>query len=273
MPYVDLAPRHRAPALSIHYRVDGPADAPLTLVCVHELGGSLASFRLLIEHLPPGVRVITFDQRGAGLSEHPVEPFTVDDLAADVQALVDALGVHTFHLLGTAMGAVVVLKAAIRLGARVQSMVLCDPTGEISAEAREYILRRATRVVKEGMRPVTDTSLANAFRGMEVRWDEPQWASYRLRYLCNAPHSFALHSEALARVELEDAELAKASCPTLVLTGSHDFIWPPEDGRRLAARLPNASFQEIQEASHFPPLQSPKRVGTEIGSFLKTVAR
>lgn len=269
MPYVNLPARQGAAPLSVHYRITGRADAKHTLVCVHELGGSLKSFEQLLARLPAEIRIITFDQRGAGRSEHTVANFAVDDLAADIHALADSLGVRTFHLMGMAMGAVVALKAATRLQGRLESLVLCDATGEITPEAREYILRRAVVVREQGMRPVVDASLSNAFRGIEVDWDEPLWATYRQRFLGNAPLSYALLSEALAQVCFDDRELANVTCPTLVLTGRNDFIWPPENGRRLAARLPNARFEEIAESSHFPPLQSPNVVAAIVTSFVQ----
>ena len=183
---------------------------------------------------------------------------------------ISGLGVREFHLLGTAMGAIVALKAAAVLADRLQTLVLCDPTDTISARAHEYILRRAETVTREGMRSVTDASLANAFRGMDVNWDDPQWATYRHHYLANAPHSYALHSEALVRLRFGGSEFRQVVCPTLILTGGHDFVWPPEDGRRLAAKLPSARFQELPQSSHFPPLQSPKDVVAAIESFWRT---
>jgi 3-oxoadipate enol-lactonase len=273
MPYLTLPARSDCGPVSIHYRVRGPADASRTLLCVHELGGRLESFEALCEDLPPDLRVVTFDQRGAGRSEHMVAPFAVETLARDIEALLDELDVRApVHLLGMAMGAVVALKAAMLLDRRLASLMLFDGTAEISEEARDYILKRAATVRENGMRPIADVSLANAFRGIDTRWDEPRWADHRHRFLTHAPLSYALFSEALAAVKFEDSELARVSCPTLVVTGTHDFIWPPEVGRSMAMRLPNAQFREMAGSSHFPPLQSPDRVAATVAAFVDTHA-
>lgn len=270
MPYVTLAgdPRHQP--LSIRYRVSGPDQPSGTLVVIHELGGSLETLSPFAEAMSPDLRVLTFDQRGAGGSEHPVDPFTVEDLADDVDRLAKALDIgRPFHLMGLAMGAVVALQYAIRHRAALASLILCDPTGEITPDARSYLVDRAAAVRTTGMRAVADASFKNAFRGLSDPFNDPRWTDYRHRFLNNAPLSYAMHSDALAGARFGNDELSGITCPTLVMTGRHDFIWPPEIGRRLAARIPGARFQEIEDAAHFPPLQSTARVSAVVTDFLK----
>jgi 3-oxoadipate enol-lactonase len=270
MPYLTLSSRGDAPAISLHYRISGATDAACTLVLVHELGGTLRSFAELTPLLPPEIRVIAFDQRGAGQSEHPTEPFTVDDLAGDIIRLLDELEIRSpVHLLGMAMGAVVALKAAVLARSRVASLVLCDGTSEIAPDAREYILERAATVRAHGIRPVAEASFTNAFRGLANASEDPRWFDYRHRFLGNARVSYAFHSEALANVDFPLAELSAVACPALVLTGRHDFIWPPSVGQRLAARLANARFEEIEAASHFPAVQTPQQVAERVLPFIR----
>lgn len=273
MPFVTLGDRTPGRSWSLHYRVQGPEDAAITLVCVHELGGCLENYEAFVAELPADWRVISFDQRGAGASEHPTENFSVIDLADDLDRLVTELGVEgPFHLMGTAMGAVVALTYAISHSNRLASVVLCDGTGEITPEARRYILDRAERVRASGMRPVVETTFTNAFRGLPDPQADLTWRALRHRFLGNSPLSYAMHSEALAEVHFDDDALGRVRCPVHLLTGEHDFIWPPDSGYALSRRLPQARFEEVRGASHFPPVQKPAEVAARIVDVIRAAA-
>jgi 3-oxoadipate enol-lactonase len=270
MPLLTIEPRGKQGPLVLNHEIWGGAPADGTVLLLHELGGTLQSLAELGRALATRRPVVAFDQRGAGLSEKPPAPWTLADLADDVEGLLSALGVRgRIHLVGTAMGAVTALHFAMRHGPRLASLVLVDGTSEITASAREYILARAERVRREGMRPVLDQSFANAFRGIPGAAE--RWAWYRDRFLTHAPESYASHSEALAAMALEKGDLDRVSCPTLVLTGEHDFIWPPSTGRALAALLPRATFAVAEGAAHFPAIQDVAGTAATVSAFLDRV--
>jgi 3-oxoadipate enol-lactonase len=56
--------------------------------------------------------------------------------------------------------------------------------------------------------------------------------------------------------------------PTLVASGAHDFLWPPEIGRQVADLIPNAKFVIIENAGHFPHLQAPETLTGLARGFL-----
>lgn len=270
MSRVTLEASGTQPTLSIHYRDSGDPGADRTLVFVHELGGTLESYDALRERLPSSWRVIAFDQRGAGRSEHPTRPFTIDDLAEDIRRLVDALRLRgRLSLFGMAMGAVTALAYAIRYGDTLTSLMLCDGTDRMEPEAVRYVVDRAQTVRSAGMRAVADASFSNAFGGLADPLANPDWAEYRLRFVLNAPHSYAMHSEALSRLRFDDPAFEAVSCPALVLTGRYDFIWPPDTGRRLAGRLPRSEFHVIEAGAHFPAVQAPDEVARRVLDFVE----
>jgi 3-oxoadipate enol-lactonase len=269
MPYTALASKDTAPPLSVHYEIWGERHAADTLVLVHELGGTLESLRPFATLLGAGCRVVGFDQRGVGLSEKPVQPFTLVDLAEDIGRLADALAIpRPFHLLGLAMGAVTALHFAARHADQLASLILCDGTPDIIDSAKRYVLDRAAVVRKEGMRTVLEQSFNNAFRGLAEPDGNPDWVAYRHKFLSTPPDAYAMHSEALAAMRLEPADFARVRCRTLVMTGQHDFIWPPAVGEDLALRLPNARLEIVGNAAHFPPIQAPHHVAGRVLEFL-----
>jgi 3-oxoadipate enol-lactonase len=273
MPYLALPETDSAPALAIRYEIHGDRPGAETLLLVHELGGTLASWRALAERLAPRFRVVAFDQRGAGLSEKPTVPFTLWDLADDIARVADALGIdRRFALMGLAMGAVTAAHFAARHPDRLAALVLCDGTPSIDERSSKYLLDRAAAVRRDGMRAVADMSFRNAFRGLEEVESNGAWQEYRQRFIANAPVPYAMQSEALAAFVLGDEHFASIRVRTLVLTGRHDFIWPPEVGRALAARLPNAEFDVVERAAHFPPIQDADGVAERVTRFLADAA-
>jgi pimeloyl-ACP methyl ester carboxylesterase len=75
-------------------------------------------------------------------------------------------------------------------------------------------------------------------------------------------------SKALARVSVTRDLWRNIQCPTSVMSGRHDFIWPPELGRRVAKHLPHATFLELADAGHFPHLHTPEALADAALRFL-----
>ncbi len=246
MPYIELR------NISLYYEDVGVGDPPVLLL--HELGGSSESWRRVMPLITPHRRVIAPDMRGAGRSEKPAETFEIAVLASDIAALIDTLHLASVDVIGAALGAMVAALMASRSPQSVRRMVLCATTDAIDQRTREYLNQRAQRLRKVGMRGVMEASLVNAF-------PEPHSAAragYRPIYLANDPAAYAELSQALARMSVTPDLWRHIRCPVLVMSGRHDFIWPPELGRRVANHLPHATFLELADAGHFPHLHTPE---------------
>jgi len=266
MAYVEIQDANSTP-LSLHYEEWGDAKSP-TLLLVHELGGTLESFRAFGAALATKYRVISFDQRGAGLSQKPTKPFTCVDLAGDIDGLVEKLGIsRPFHLLGLAMGALTALQFAMQHSDQLASLVLCDGTAEIKDATSKYLLDQAAIVRRDGVRAVAEPTFKTAFRGLTEPADK-SWTAYRHQFLSYAADCYAMHCEALANVKFDPAGFGKISCPTLALTGKNDVIWSPSAGEKLAASIPNARFEVVENAAHLPPIQDVAGVSARVAQFI-----
>ena len=257
MPAVDLG------RIALHYDDTGTGTVPVLLL--HELGGSSASFSALFPALAADRRVIAPDLRGAGRSEKPIGPFTITDIAEDILALLDALAVPQVDIIGAALGCYVGALLAGRHSARVRRLVLAAVAPEIGARVVNYLTERATLVRTQGMRAAVDASLNNAFPDAHAAVR----AAHQPRWLANDPAGFAELSLALARHRVSPADWATIAQPTLVLSGAHDFVWPPEAGRAVAASIPGARFAVLETAGHFPHLQAPEILTELARAFLE----
>lgn len=257
MPALDLG------RIALHYEDVGPRNAGTPVLLLHELGGSCASFAALIGELAPR-RMIAPDFRGAGRSEKPVAAFDIDDVADDVVALLDRIGVAQVDAIGTALGCYVAASLALRHGTRIRRLVLCAVAPEIDARTTAYLRDRAPRIRAQGMRAAVDASLGNAFPEAHAAIR----AAYRPLWLANDPAGFAALSLALADCRIGLADWARIAKPSLVLPGAHDFIWSPAHGRAVADAIPGARYAVLETAGHFPHLQDPAGLAAHAGAFL-----
>ena len=112
-----------ANGIEIAYRVRGQGP-PLILVMGYRLN-SIAWPAAFIEALARQFTVITFDNRGTGLSDKPVEGYAIANMARDVCGLLDELEISRVHLLGYSMGGAIAQEFVHQFPERVSSLILC----------------------------------------------------------------------------------------------------------------------------------------------------
>jgi 3-oxoadipate enol-lactonase len=98
--------------VEINYRIEG--EGAETVLLVNGIGDDLEAWLLQVpDLLAAGLRVVTFDNRGLGRSDRPPGPYTSHQGAADVRAVVRAVGLESFHLVGCSMGGLIALEYAL----------------------------------------------------------------------------------------------------------------------------------------------------------------
>jgi len=249
--------------ISLFFEDAGNGGVPVLLL--HELGGSSESWRAVTPLLAADRRVIAVDMRCAGRSEKPPGPFALADVADDLDALSGALNLGgPVDVIGAALGSLAGAVLAIRHPARVRRLMMCAVAPDMAGPTRTYLTERAEKVRVVGMRGVATASLANSFPASHPA----ERAAYRGIYLGNDPAAYAELSLALARLEIKAADWAAIRVPTLVASGMHDFLWPPAIGRQVAELVPGARFEVMEDAGHYPHLQSPETLVRLARSFL-----
>jgi len=237
-----------------------------TLVLVHEMGGSLESWDFVLPALAERWRVLRYDTRGAGLSEKIRGALTIETMAEDLRALLDALGIREpVALAGCAVGAAIALHFAARHPERTAAVVAMAPATGVPPERRATTLAYADRIESEGVRATIDEGLTGSYPG-ELRGDAAKFAAFRARRIGNDPRSYAAVYRMLAGLDMS-GDLARIACPTLVISGTLDRGRPPADGERVARAIRGAKFRTL-ESSHFMAVQTPEPVATAIAGFL-----
>jgi 3-oxoadipate enol-lactonase len=249
---------------SLRYELSG--EGPTTLVLIHEMGGTLDSWDQALRALNNGRRVLRYDTRGAGLSEKIKGAVTWDQMAGDIKALLDTLGIEgKVGLAGIAVGGAIAVHFAVKYPDRAGALVIHGPATGVTDDRRHSSLDRAAAVEAGGMRSVVEASLASSYPPI-VRHDAGVFAEFRARWLANDPESFAAINRMLAAENIT-AELAKVACPTLVTAGRHDGLRPPSLIEPLSKQIPGAEFLELN-SGHFASIQTPGLMAQAIHYFM-----
>ncbi|HEY6172915.1 MAG TPA: 3-oxoadipate enol-lactonase [Kofleriaceae bacterium] len=251
-----------ARGIATHLAIDGPPGAPAILL-VHSLGSSLRIWDAQVEALARGFRVVRYDLRGHGLTEVADGPCTVEDLADDALAVLDACGVAAAHVAGVSIGGMVAQAIAARAPARVRSLILCDTAMAIPPP--EMWRQRAALVRAEGVAAIADSVLP--------RWVSPAYlASPAGRGLHNllvrtpAP-GYAALADALAVADLSRTT-PQIRVPTLIVVGELDPSTTVAAAEAMRDAIAGAQLVVIPGALHVPMLDHPDEVTAAILGFL-----
>jgi len=252
-------------AVDVHHVVEGPDDAP-ALVLINSLGSTLAMWEPQIEDLAARFRVVRFDLRGHGRSPVPPGPYTLDDLGADVIALLDRLGIARAHVAGVSLGGMTTMWLATNAPERVDRIVLCCTSAKLGPPSMWQ--QRAALVREQGTAAVADAVVA--------RWVTPAWAAAhpqeyrRLRdMIASTPAEGYAGCCAAIEVMDQEASIAAITAPTLVIAGAEDPSTPPDHGARIASRIPGARMAVIPHAMHLANIEQAPLVTKRIVDHLR----
>jgi 3-oxoadipate enol-lactonase/4-carboxymuconolactone decarboxylase len=250
-----------ANGLIMHVQVDGPDAAPV-LVLIHSLGTSGHVWDAQARALAGPFRVVRPDLRGHGLTGVTPGPYSIAGMAADVIAVLDALGVGQAHIGGLSIGGLVAQSLAHQAPGRVASLILCDTALAIPPAQGWH--DRAALVRSGGMEALVEPVMARwvtlGFMG------EPAAVGLRAMLLRTAPEGYAGAAEAIAAADLS-ADTASLRVPALVLVGDRDEATPPGLAEALRAAL-NGSLVVLPGAAHIPTVEVPGLVTEAIRTFL-----
>jgi 3-oxoadipate enol-lactonase len=252
------------PGLAMHLRADGPQDAP-PLLMLHSLGTDGRVWQPQAEALSQRFRVLRPDLRGHGLTDVTPGPYTIEGMAGDVLAALDALGIDRLPVAGLSIGGMIAQSLAHQAPNRVTALVLCDTALAIPPAAlwRE----RAATVRACGMAAVADGVLA---RWLTPVADPGAAAALRAMLLGTDPEGYAAAAEAIAAADLTEAT-GTLRLPAFALVGDRDEATPLGQAEALRAAIPGARLRLIGGAAHIPTLEQPRLVTEALLDFLHPV--
>lgn len=235
--------------ITMYYEVHG--EGPPVLL----IGGVGADRHLWYRQVPAlarRVRVITPDNRGAGRTDKPDEPYSIRTMADDLAGLLDGLKISTVGVVGASMGGFVAQEFALAYPDHVRKLVLCCSSfgGAHSVpipQETAALLQNRTGDPAKDLRAFLEVQFGTDYPHTHAR-DLEAYVKWRVGH----PQSLPAYQRQLAAVAGHDTEarLGQLRLPVLILHGGRDRVVPPGNAHLLAARIAGASMHVFPDAGH-----------------------
>jgi len=261
--------------IDLHYLEEG-SGPPVLLV--NGTGGNARTWQL---HQVPalvaaGYRTVAIDNRGIAPTDCGDTPFTIDDMADDVLAVIDALDLAPCRLVAFSLGSQVVLRALSRAAGRVDRAVLMGARGrrdtfgsafaaaELALHDSGTTLPPEYRAMVKALQYLSPATLAEPRKARNwlqifTLYGDEQGPAMRRQLACNVDDAPPVDHTAI-------------TMPVLVLSFADDRVTPAALGRELAELLPRGEYQEVADTGHYGHLERPAEVNQAIMLYLTTSA-
>ena len=252
----------------IYYEEHGPADGP-PLILSAGLGGSGAYWTPNLAALAERHRVILYDHRGTGRSDRALPPeLDVDDLADDVLALMDGIGIARASLVGHAAGGAIGLSLALRQPARLASLVVVNG---FAAPDMHFLRCMATRLDLLEHSGVLAFVRAQPLFLYPARWIAEHIERLEAEEAGHVAHfqgtaNVAARIGALAAFDITD-RLAEIETPTLLIAAEDDMLVPDLCSEQLERGMPHARLERMR-GGHACNVTEPDEFNRHLLEFL-----
>jgi 3-oxoadipate enol-lactonase len=244
--------RVAAGGIVLNYELQG-SGTPLVLT--HGLGDDLHFWDNVADDLAKHHALLRWDVRGFGLSDKPPGPYSASLFAADLAALLDALGLDHVHLGGLSMGGVISQRFALDHPRRVRSLTLVSTSSEIGPQGTANWQRLADRIEQNGFGSgARDAS--RAFSPTFAAAHPDVVAAAGAQTASNVPHAYAAAARAMSDYHWT-AELAALRAPVLILQGLADQLTPPGGSVKMHRALPASRLMMLPDTGHSLSIEQP----------------
>lgn len=250
---------------ALHYRTDGPADAP-TVIFANSLGTDLRLWDAVLPLLPQDLRYIRYDKQGHGLSTLG-NGTDIADHADDAIALIEALAGKPVVFVGLSIGGLIGQTVASRRPELLRALVLSNTAAKLGTV--ESWQARIDAIAGHGLEHIADAVMerwfAPAFRAT------PELALWRAMLTRTPADGYIAACRALSQAD-QTAATAALRLPALAIAGDADGASPAELVEATAALIPGSAFHVIPGAGHLPCVEKPAAYAAILSPFLRAHA-
>lgn len=242
--------------------------SPILLIC--GMASDVSSWTPITPLLEGSNTIISFDNRGAGRTKTDSQNWTIDDMVADVLAVLDHHNIKRAHIVGHSMGGMIALRLAHKFPERVGSLVMMS---SLNAPSQKGIMFFEQMVELYGTKMPIEDWFALLFHALfsPPFFNDP--AQVQAAGLSAASYPFRQSSENLkaqtsALATIMPIDITKITTPTLSLIGENDSTVLPHRAHASLKALPNITFKTLANAAHSVHWEAPQEVTNEIKDFI-----
>jgi aminoacrylate hydrolase len=254
--------------MSLRFTLEGPEHAPVILISAG-LGGAAAYWAPQMPVLA-GWRVLAFDQRGTGRNAGELpDGYTIDDMAAEALAVMDAAGVDSCHVLGHALGGLVGLAMALQAPQRVSGLALVNAWAAPNPHTARCFASRTRLLAQGGPRAYVEAQPIFLY---PAAWA----AQHHERVNAEVDHGvahFQGQANLLKRIRAllsfdVAARLGEIAVPAWVLACEDDTLVPWTCSQALADGLPRATLLRLPRGGHAVNVTQAPAFNAALAAFL-----
>lgn len=256
--------------IKLYYELHGPQDAPVLVLNNGIIMNAATSWVFQTKILSAQYRVLQYDCRGQGQSDHPDEPYSMAEHADDLNALLEALGIMGAHIAGISYGGEVAQAFALQYPERTLSLILADTVSEVGPELRAVV---------DSWVDALRTGDPLAFYHATVPWNfSPEFIVNNASLLENAKQRYGdldfpaviRLCEAFFGVDFTD-KLVEIAAPTCIIVGGKDLLKGIPYARILQAHISQAEYHVLDGAGHASCWERPEEFNSIVLGFLAKV--
>jgi len=236
----------------LHYKVEGAADRP-PLVLLNSIGTDMGMWDRAIPRLMERFLLLRIDTRGHGASDVPAGDYSMELLAGDVLAVMNAAGIGKAAVAGVSLGGMIAMELALLAPDRVVGLGLIGTTATLYSQMWDD---RIAKVRAEGMDSIADAVMSR-FLSPEA---PAEYTGTIRRTLCTTdPQGYAGAGAAIRDMALME-RLPQIAAPTVVIIGARDISTPlAGNGDKLLELIPGATIAHT-DGAHVMPVEDPEGV-------------
>jgi 3-oxoadipate enol-lactonase len=242
-----------------------PRPGAPALLLLNPLGTSLEIWDDQFEPLSERYELIRYDKRGHGKSTlGSRSELTVEDLARDAIAILDACGIARAHLCGLSVGGMTAMRVATLWPDRVLRIAICNSSAHMPP--RENWQSRIETVRKQGMSALVETVIDRWFTQAFRQAQPARVQRVRDMLLATDPNGYAAVCAAIRDMD-QRASIRDITATTLVIGGTHDPAATPEHVEQLARSIQGAKLVML-DAAHVSNIESTAEFNDTLLEFL-----
>ncbi|MDF6102334.1 MULTISPECIES: 3-oxoadipate enol-lactonase [Gordonia] len=230
----------------VHAVVTGRPDGP-AVVLSNSLGSTHRMWDSQVAALEERFRVVRYDTRGHGDSPVPPGPYSIDELADDVIALLDRFDIERAHLVGLSLGGMTMMRVAARNPERVDRLALLC-TAAYLPPAQGWT-DRAALVRADGTSVVAAAVVQRWFTPGYLAANTEARQQFEAMVAATPAEGYAACCEAISAMD-QRSDLSSIIAPTLAIAGADDPATPPDLLRDIVDAVPNGRLLVVPDSAH-----------------------
>jgi pimeloyl-ACP methyl ester carboxylesterase len=255
--------------LKMYYEIEGKGHP---LILIQGYTSDLSSWDFVRRELSRHFQLLLFDNRGAGRTECPDSPFSIDQMALDTIELSRHLGLKKPHVLGHSMGGMIAQSIAFHYPSEVGKSIFSQTRIKLTASSISLMetlleLRESGLPSKMLTKIMMPWLLSNTFLGNRKLCEQFIERREQFKY----PISLNGHKKQLVALKHFDSSswYQKIRTETLILCGEEDLLCPPQDSYLLEKGIPSSKIYVFKHLGHMSQFERPEEFCSILLQFLK----